>query len=132
MSTPRRYEITDFEWSAIQPLLPNKPRGVPRADNPLMQSCSRRRPTTRRAVGAGKARATTASRQGEDDVVVRHWQQVGLPLLQPGPRPLALALGAVPIAAGVVGDGGVVAALAAQEHGRRAPPSGRLGSLPSS
>ena|ERR687897_3350028 len=24
MSTPRRYELTDFEWSIIQPLLPNK------------------------------------------------------------------------------------------------------------
>ena len=26
--TPRRYELTDFEWSIIAPLLPNKPRGV--------------------------------------------------------------------------------------------------------
>ena len=24
-----RYDLTDFEWSAIEPLLPNKPRGVP-------------------------------------------------------------------------------------------------------
>jgi len=31
--TPRRYELTDFEWSIIQPLLPNRPRGVPRADD---------------------------------------------------------------------------------------------------
>jgi transposase len=31
--TPRRYELTDFEWSIIAPLLPNKPRGVPRADD---------------------------------------------------------------------------------------------------
>ena len=31
--TARRYELTDFEWSVIQPLLPNKPRGVPRADD---------------------------------------------------------------------------------------------------
>ena len=30
---PRRYELTDFEWSVIQPLLPNKPRGVPRVDD---------------------------------------------------------------------------------------------------
>jgi transposase len=30
---PRRYELSDFEWSVIQPLLPNKPRGVPRADD---------------------------------------------------------------------------------------------------
>jgi hypothetical protein len=25
-----RYELTDCEWFAIKPLLPNKPRGVPR------------------------------------------------------------------------------------------------------
>ena len=31
--TLRRYEITDFEWSVIAPLLLNKPRGVPRADD---------------------------------------------------------------------------------------------------
>ena len=24
------YDLTDFEWGVIQPLLPNKPRGVPR------------------------------------------------------------------------------------------------------
>ena len=29
----RRYELTDFEWSIIAPLLPNKPRGVARADD---------------------------------------------------------------------------------------------------
>jgi hypothetical protein len=23
-----RYDLTDFEWAAIQPVLPNKPRGV--------------------------------------------------------------------------------------------------------
>lgn len=25
----RRYELTDFDWSIIEPLLPDKPRGVP-------------------------------------------------------------------------------------------------------
>ena len=30
---PRRYELSDFEWSIIEPLLPNKPRGVPRSDD---------------------------------------------------------------------------------------------------
>jgi len=25
-----RYELTDYEWAAIKPMLPNKPRGVPR------------------------------------------------------------------------------------------------------
>ncbi len=28
-----RYELTDFEWRVIKPLLPNKPRGVPRVDD---------------------------------------------------------------------------------------------------
>ncbi len=28
-----RFDLTDFEWSVIQPLLPNKPRGVARADD---------------------------------------------------------------------------------------------------
>lgn len=31
--TQRRYELTDFEWSVIAPLLPNKSRGVPRVDD---------------------------------------------------------------------------------------------------
>ena len=29
----KRYDLTDFEWSVIEPLLPNKPRGVPRVDD---------------------------------------------------------------------------------------------------
>ncbi|WP_096700012.1 IS5 family transposase [Magnetospirillum sp. 15-1] len=29
----RRYELTDHEWSIIEPLLPNKPLGVPRVDD---------------------------------------------------------------------------------------------------
>src|ERR1700730_4418826 len=28
-----RYELTDHEWTAIRPMLPNKPRGVPRVDD---------------------------------------------------------------------------------------------------
>jgi transposase len=28
-----RYDLSDFEWRVIEPLLPNKPRGVPRVDN---------------------------------------------------------------------------------------------------
>ncbi len=31
--TQRRYELTDFEWSIIAPMLPNKPRGVARVDD---------------------------------------------------------------------------------------------------
>ena len=29
----RRHELSDFEWSVIKPLLPNKSRGVPRVDD---------------------------------------------------------------------------------------------------
>ena len=28
-----RYELTDGEWAAIKPMLPNKPRGVPRVND---------------------------------------------------------------------------------------------------
>ena len=28
-----RFDRTDFEWSVIQPVLPDKPRGVPRVDD---------------------------------------------------------------------------------------------------
>ena len=31
--TRRRFDLTDFEWRIVQPLLPNKPRGVPRVDD---------------------------------------------------------------------------------------------------
>jgi transposase len=27
-----RYDLTEFEWKVFEPLLPNKPRGVPRVD----------------------------------------------------------------------------------------------------
>ena len=70
MSTPRRYELTDFEWSIIQPLLPNKPRGVPRVDdrkvlNGIYWRLRRGRPgrTSRSATGR-RRRAPTASGAG--------------------------------------------------------------------
>jgi hypothetical protein len=28
-----RYELSDHEWTAIKPMLPNKPRGMPRAND---------------------------------------------------------------------------------------------------
>jgi len=28
-----RLDLSDFEWPLIQPLLPNKPRGVPHVDD---------------------------------------------------------------------------------------------------
>jgi transposase len=32
-----RYELTDHEWAAIEPMLPSKPRGVPRT---LTMTCA--------------------------------------------------------------------------------------------
>lgn len=29
-----RFDLSDAEWRLIEPLLPNKPRGVPRTDSP--------------------------------------------------------------------------------------------------
>jgi len=28
-----RFDLSDFEWALVQPLLPNKPRGVARVDD---------------------------------------------------------------------------------------------------
>jgi transposase len=28
-----RYELSDYEWGVIRPMLPNKPRGIPRVDD---------------------------------------------------------------------------------------------------
>ena len=32
-----RYELTDYEWAAMKPMLPNKPRGVPRVNDRRVQ-----------------------------------------------------------------------------------------------
>ena len=31
-----RYDLTDLEWRVIEPLLPDKPRGVPHVDDRRM------------------------------------------------------------------------------------------------
>jgi hypothetical protein len=51
-------------------------------------------------------------RHGEHDVEVSHRQQIGLARGQPGARGGALALGTMPVAAGVVGDPPVPAVVA--------------------
>src|SRR5687767_10000704 len=53
-------------------------------------------------------------RQGEDHVVIVYRQKVGLTGLEPASRGAALALRAMPVAAGVVGDLGMLTSLAAQ------------------
>jgi hypothetical protein len=53
------------------------------------------------------------SRQGEDDVIIRNRQQLGLAVFEPSPRGGRLTLRAVAISAGIVGDPLVRAVLAA-------------------
>ena len=36
----RRHELTDYEWAIIEPLLPNKPRGVPRVNDRRADACA--------------------------------------------------------------------------------------------
>ena len=38
-----RFDLTDFEWSVIQPLLPNKSRGVARVDDRRVSALDKRR-----------------------------------------------------------------------------------------
>jgi transposase len=44
-----RYELSDYEWTAIKSMLPNKPRGVPRVNdrrvlNGIFGSCAQALP----------------------------------------------------------------------------------------
>lgn len=44
-----RYDLTEFEWKMVEPLLPNKPRAVPRVDdrrarNDIFWICGTARP----------------------------------------------------------------------------------------
>jgi hypothetical protein len=41
-----RYELTDVEWTATRPMLPNKPRGVPRMNDRRVLNGILRRATT--------------------------------------------------------------------------------------
>jgi len=36
-----RYELSDCEWGVIKPMLPNEPRGIPRADGGGLASGTR-------------------------------------------------------------------------------------------
>ena len=62
----KRYDLTDFEWSVIEPLLPNKPRCVPRVDDRRVLNGIMSGPrggTCRSATGPTRP-ATTASIAG--------------------------------------------------------------------
>ena len=49
-----RYELTDYEWAAIRPMLPNKARGVRRVDDRRVLNgicCAAIRRTVARSAG---------------------------------------------------------------------------------
>ncbi len=56
--THRRYEPIDFKWLIIEPLLPNKPRGVARVDDRKVPNGIYRR------LGTGSPRADIPDRYG--------------------------------------------------------------------
>ncbi|WP_346658303.1 transposase [Bradyrhizobium sp. 156] len=63
-----RYELADYEWTAIKPMLPNKPRGVPRSNDRrvlfwILRSGAPWRVICRRRLGHTPL-ATTASSGG--------------------------------------------------------------------
>ena len=72
-------------------------------------------------------------RQGEDDVIIGNRQKLRLALGEPLPRRRALTLGAVTVAAGIVGDAFVRAVLAALDVSaeRRGPDRSRSPTSPS-
>lgn len=55
-----RFDLSDFEWALVQPLLPNKPRGVARVDD--QQAYPGRRVTSTRSwAGTTSSRSETSS-----------------------------------------------------------------------
>jgi len=55
-----RYELSDHEWGVIKPMLPNKPRGVPRVDDrghglKHQKESPSRLPTSRPGTGADRS-----------------------------------------------------------------------------
>lgn len=70
-SAMSRYDLTDFEWRVVEPLFPNKPRGVPRVDdrrvlNGIFWVLRSGAPCVTCLIATGHARfATTVSYDGE-------------------------------------------------------------------
>jgi hypothetical protein len=68
MRTPSRPELIDFEWSIVEPLLPNKPRGIPAHRRCNVSLALRLNRATQRTVlsPTGSGRAAKALRRGDD------------------------------------------------------------------
>ncbi len=57
-----RFDLTDFEWSVISPLLPNKPRGVSARRRPARSERDILAPADRRALGGYSRALRSATR----------------------------------------------------------------------
>lgn len=82
-----RFDLTDFEWSVIEPLLPTKVRGVARADDRRVLNgifwrlrTGRPGPTSRRAMARTRP-ASTASTGGAGLAIGRAFCKPYQPLM---------------------------------------------------
>ena len=73
-----RYELSEYDWSGVKPMLPNQPRGVPRVNDRrvLMASCGscvreRRGAICQRTLD--HTLATIASFAGDETKLWKHW-----------------------------------------------------------
>ena len=64
-----RYDLTDFEWRVIEPLLTMKPRGVPRVDDRRVLNGTK----------ASRRASTTAGRRNSSKPASGAWWLAGCP-----------------------------------------------------
>lgn len=74
------YELSDYEWIAIKPMLPNKPRGVRRVSDLRVLNCSLGSPvrvrhgaTWQRPILPASFRSLAAWRMGPDHGCAGCW-----------------------------------------------------------
>ncbi|MEO1985269.1 MAG: IS5 family transposase [Martelella sp.] len=72
----RRFDLTDFEWAVIEPLLPNNSRGVPRVDDRRVFACISMTPPVKR----GANRSMGRSRGGLTTKIHARVDAEGLPI----------------------------------------------------
>jgi hypothetical protein len=66
-----RYELSDFEWAAIKPFLPNKSRGMTQAQRVVLYEEDASDPQGQRYFGVVSWRTETVSSAQSSDVAVR-------------------------------------------------------------
>ncbi len=73
-----RYELSEYDWSGVKPMLPNKSRGVPRVNdrrvlNGILWSCVRERRGAICQRTLDRTLATIASFAGDETKLWKHW-----------------------------------------------------------